>query len=55
MEADPFRVFLDMQLGLKRNAPGSDRATAHVLSLAGALSRTNRKFSQWVAGRAAMY
>jgi len=37
MEADPFRVFLDMQLGLKRNAPGSDRATAHVLSLAGAL------------------
>ncbi|MEQ9520222.1 MAG: class I SAM-dependent methyltransferase [Parvibaculum sp.] len=37
METDPFRVFLDMQLRLKRNAPGGDRATAHVLSLLGPL------------------
>lgn len=27
MEADPFRVFLEMQLKLTRNAPGSDRTT----------------------------
>lgn len=37
MDTDPFRVFLDMHLKLKRNAPGSDRATAHVLSLLGDL------------------
>ncbi len=30
METDPFRVFLDMQLKLPRNGPGSDRTTASV-------------------------
>jgi len=30
METDPFRVFLDMQLNLPRNGPGSDRTTASV-------------------------
>lgn len=37
MDADPFRVFLDIQLQLPRNAPGSDRSTAHVLGLVGGL------------------
>lgn len=30
METDPFRVFLDMQLKLPRNGPGSDRTTASI-------------------------
>ncbi|MBL4864678.1 MAG: class I SAM-dependent methyltransferase [Rhodobiaceae bacterium] len=30
METDPFRVFLDMQMKLPRNGPGSDRTTASV-------------------------
>jgi len=33
METDPFRVFLEMQLKLPRNAPGSDRTTASIFRM----------------------
>ncbi len=33
METDPFRVFMEMQLQLPRNAPGSDRTTASIFRM----------------------